>query len=78
VAKVEWHCGKLYPRVNFIVTNLARTAARRRLYNQRDTVNQGNKEGKRAIKWTRLLCRTFLANAVHLQLHALAHNPATS
>jgi Transposase DDE domain group 1 len=30
------------------------------------------KEGKGAIKWTRLSCRTFAANAVRLQLHALA------
>jgi hypothetical protein len=32
------------------------------------------KEGKNAIKWTRLSCRVFAANAVRLQLHALAHN----
>ena len=31
-------------------------------------------EGKGAIKWTRLSCRTFAANAVRLQLHALAYN----
>jgi len=30
--------------------------------------------GKGAIKWTRLSCRTFAANAVRLQLHALAYN----
>jgi Transposase DDE domain group 1 len=30
--------------------------------------------GKGAIKWTRLSCRTFVANAVRLQLHALAYN----
>jgi hypothetical protein len=24
--------------------------------------------------WTRLLCRTFSATVVHLQLHALAYN----
>ena len=29
---------------------------------------------QRAIKWTRLSCRTFAANAVRLQLHALAYN----
>jgi hypothetical protein len=28
VAKVEWHPGKLYPRVGFIVTNLAQPAER--------------------------------------------------
>jgi len=32
------------------------------------------KEGKGAIKWTRLACRTFAANAVRLQLHALTYN----
>src|SRR3954453_1004424 len=32
------------------------------------------KEGKNAVKWTRLSCRTFAANAVRLQLHALAYN----
>jgi hypothetical protein len=30
--------------------------------------------GKGAIKWTRLSCRSFNANAVRLQLHALAYN----
>ncbi len=32
------------------------------------------KEGKGAIKCTRLSCRSFAANAVRLQLHALAYN----
>jgi hypothetical protein len=73
VAKVEWHPGKLYPRVGFIVTNLARPAERAiAVYNQRGTAEQWIKEGKGAIKWTRLSCRTFAANAVRLQLHALA------
>ena len=31
-------------------------------------------EGKNAINWTRLSCRWSAANAVHLQLHALAYN----
>jgi len=43
-------------------------------YNQRGTCEQWIKEGKGAIKWTRLSCRTFAANAVRLQLHALAYN----
>ena len=43
-------------------------------YNQRSTAEQRIKEGKGAIKWTRLSCRTFAANAVRLQLHALAYN----
>src|SRR5271167_549516 len=75
VAKVEWHPGELYPRVGFIVTNLARPAGRVvAFYNQRGTAEQWIKEGKGAIKWTRLSCRTFAANAVRLQLHALAYN----
>jgi Transposase DDE domain group 1 len=75
VAKVEWHPGELYPHVGFIATNLARPADRVvAFYNQRGTAEQWIKEGKGAIKWTRLSCRTFAANAVRLQLHVLAYN----
>jgi hypothetical protein len=75
VATVEWHPGELYPRVGFIVTNLARPAERIvAFYNNRGTCEQYIKEGKGAIKWTRLSCRSFAANAVRLQLHALAYN----
>ena len=67
--------GELYPRVGFIVTNLARPAERVvAFYNHRGTCEQYIKEGKGAIKWTRLSCRSFAANAVRLQLHALAYN----
>jgi hypothetical protein len=41
---------------------------------QRGWFEQWIKEGKGAIKWTRLSCRTFAANAVRLQLHVLAYN----
>jgi hypothetical protein len=47
VAKVEFHCGELFPRVGFIVTNL--TGASRavvRFYNKRGTAEQWIKEGK--------------------------------
>ena len=75
VAKVEWHPGELYPRVGFIVTNLSRPSERVvAFYNQRGTAEQWIKEGKNAIKWTRLSCRKFRHNAVRLQLHALAYN----
>lgn len=75
IAKVEWHPGELVPRVGFIVTNLSRPAERVvAFYNRRGTAEQWIKEGKGAIKWTRLSCRTFAANAVRLQLHALAYN----
>ena len=43
-------------------------------YNKRGTCEQWIKEGKGAIKWTRLSCWTVAANAVRLQLHALAYN----
>jgi hypothetical protein len=75
IAKVEWHPGELVPRVGFIVTNMSRPAERVvAFYNKRGTCEQWIKEGKGAIKWTRLSCRTFAANAVRLQLHALAYN----
>jgi hypothetical protein len=45
-------------------------------YNQRGTCEQYIKEGKNAIKWTRLSCRSFAANLVRLQLQALAYNLA--
>jgi hypothetical protein len=66
--------GELYPRVGFIVTNLARPAERVvAFYNQRYG-GAVHKEGKGAIKWTRLSCHSFAGNAVRLQLHALAYN----
>src|SRR6185503_14493790 len=75
VAKVEWYPGELYPRIGFIVTNLARSAEGIvAFYNRRGTCEQYIKEGKNAINWTRLSCRTFAANAVRLQLHVLAYN----
>ena len=75
VVKVEWHPGELYPRVGFIVTNLARPAERVvAFYDERGMAEQWIKEGKGAIRWTRLSCRTYAANAVRLQLHVLAYN----
>jgi hypothetical protein len=77
VAKVEWHPGELVPRFGFIVTNLSRPAERVvTFYNQRGKAEQYIKEGKNAIKWTRLSCHKFRDNAVRFQLHALAYNLA--
>jgi hypothetical protein len=71
IAKVEWHAEELYPRAGFIVTTMSRQPERVvAFYNKRGTCEQWIKEGKGAIKWTRLSCRTFAANAVRLQLHA--------
>ncbi len=78
---MEWHPGELYPRVGLdplrgsSVTNLSRPAEDVvAFYNQRGKAEQYIKEGKNAIKWTRLSCRRFRDNAVRLQLHALAYN----
>jgi hypothetical protein len=76
VAKVEWHPGELYPRVGFIVTNLARPAERivgllqpprhRRAVDQRRARAQSSGPAYHAAP--------FAANAVRLQVHALAYN----
>jgi len=75
VAKVEFHCGELFPRVGFIVTNLG-TSSRAvvRFYNKRGTAEQWIKEGKQAVKMTRLSCHRFCANEVRLWLSVIAYN----
>jgi len=75
VAKVEFHCGELFPRVGFIVTNLG-TSRRAvvRFYNKRGTAEQWIKEGKQAVKMTRLSCHRFRANEVRLWLSVIAYN----
>ena len=45
-----------------------------RFYNQRDTVEQHIKEGKRAIYRTRLSCNGMVQKDVWFLLHALAYN----
>jgi hypothetical protein len=75
IAKVEWHRGELFPRVGFIVTNRKSRAKNVvRFYNHRGTAEQYIKEGKNAIKWTRLSCHAFVDNQVRLQLFTLAYN----
>lgn len=63
------------PRVGFIVTNLRwKSSNIVRFYNKRCTGEQWIKEGKYALKWTRLSCHDFVDNQVRLQLFALAYN----
>ena len=65
------------PRVGFIVTNIWKAPEDVvRFYNGRGTAEQWIKEGKNAVKWTRLSCRRFADNQVRLQLFALAYNLA--
>jgi len=76
IAKVEWHPGELYPRVGFIVTNLARPAERVvAFYNKRGTCEQWIKEGKGAIKWTRLSCQRRAAPASSARLQSWQLSP---
>ena len=75
VAKVEWHAEELFPRVGFIVTNLRwKSSNVVRFYNKRGTAEQWIKEGKYALKWTRLSCHDFDDNQVRLQLFCVAYN----
>jgi len=49
VPKVEHHAGQLFPRIGFIVTNLALPSRGVvRFYNKRGTVEQWIKEGRQA------------------------------
>ena len=74
-AKVEHHPGELYPRVGFIVTNLTLPSrAVVRFYNKRGTAEQWIKEGKQAVKMTRLSCHKFRSNEVRLWLTIIAYN----
>jgi len=75
VAKVEHHAGELFPRVGFSVTNLSLPSrAVVRFYNKRGTSEQWIKEGKQAVKMTRLSCHRFRSNEVRLWLIVIAYN----
>ena len=75
VARVEHHPGELFPRVGFIVTNLTLPSrAVVRFYNKRGTAEQWIKEGKQAVKMTRLSCHRFRSNQVRLWLSVIAYN----
>lgn len=75
VAKVEFRYDELFPRVDFIVTNLETdNRAVVRLYNKRGTAEQWIKAGKEAVKLTRLSCHRFRANNVRLALSLIAYN----
>jgi hypothetical protein len=45
-----------------------------RFYNKRGTAEQWIKEGKQAVKMTRLSCHRFRSNQVRLALSLLAYN----
>ena len=75
VAKVEHHPGELFRRVGFIVTNLTLPSrAVVRFYNKRWRAEQWIKEGKQAVKMTRLSCHRFRSNEVRLWLTIIAYH----
>lgn len=75
VVRVAGHAGELFPRVGFVVTNLKWHSKKVvHFYNQRGTAEQWIKEGKNAVKRTKLSCRRFKDNETRLQLFALAYN----
>jgi hypothetical protein len=61
--------------VGFIVTNMTLPSrAVVRFYNKRGTAEQWIKEGKQAVKMTRLSCHRFRSNEVRLWLSVIAYN----
>ena len=61
--------------MGFIVTNLTLpNRAVVRFYNKRGTAEQWIKEGKQAVKMTRLSCHRFRSNEVRLGLTIIAYN----
>ncbi len=67
--------GELFPRVGFVVTNLTLLSrAVVRFYNKRGTAEQWIKEGKQAVKMTRLSCHRLRSNEVRLWLRVIAYN----
>jgi hypothetical protein len=73
VAKVEFYLGEPFPRIGVMVTNLETDSrAVVRFYNHR--AEQWIKEGKQAVKMTRLSCHRFRSNEVRLWLSVIAYN----
>jgi len=65
----------LFPRVGFIVTSLETDSrAVVRFYNKRGTAEQWIREGKHAVKMTRLSCHRFRPNEVRLWLSLIAYH----
>jgi hypothetical protein len=67
IAKVEWHADELFPGIGYIVTNLRLKSSNIvKFYNKRGTAEPWIKEGKYALKWTRLSYHDFDDNQVRL------------
>jgi hypothetical protein len=74
VAKVEWHANE-QTRAWASSSRIFRgKQGKWSSSKRRGTAEQWIKEGKNAVRWTRLSCQTFRANHARLQLFALAYN----
>jgi hypothetical protein len=74
VARVEHQAGKLFPRMVHRDHLTLPSRAVVRFYNKRGTAQQWIKEGKQAVKVTRLSCHRFRSNEVRLWLSLIAYN----
>jgi hypothetical protein len=67
VVKVAFHCGELFPRVGFIMTNLKMDSRAVVWFCNTDGVAELQiKQGKQAVKMQRLSCHRFRSNEVRL------------
>jgi hypothetical protein len=75
VAKIEWHRGELFPRINFVATNSRLSAGKVvKVYNGRGDVENRIKEGKNTLRWDKTSCQRFEANHARLKVGVLAYN----
>ncbi len=75
VAKIEWHWGKLFARIGFVVTNSRLPAGKVvKVYNGRGDVENRIKEGKNTLRWDKTSCQRLEANQARLKMGVLAYN----
>ncbi len=75
VAKIEWHAGELFPRIEFTVTHSRLSAAKVvKVYNGRGDVENRIKEGKNTLRWAKTSRRRFASNLARLLPGVLTYN----
>ena len=72
---IEWHRGKLFPRINFVGTNSQLSVGKViKVYNGQGDVKNRIKEGKNTLCWDKTSCPRFEANQARLKMGVLAYN----